>query len=67
MSHGYYPEGEGPGTDDLASWEHPPACACAECWYQREQMFQDLREEQEAADPSNSRPPPCIIRKEEPQ
>lgn len=44
MSHGYYPEGDGPGTDAL---EHEQGCGCAECQYQREQMFQDLREEQE--------------------
>ena len=47
MSHGYYPEGEGPGTDDSA-FEHEQGCGCAECQYQREQMFQDLREDQEA-------------------
>ena len=64
MSHGYYPEGEGPGTDAL---EHEPGCACSECWYQREQMFQDLQEEQEAADAGNPSPSTGIVKKEEPQ
>lgn len=32
------------------AYEHDQCCSCAECWYQREQLAQDYREEIERAE-----------------
>jgi len=46
MSHGFYADGEGPYTGDSPYYSHAEGCACAGCWYEREQTAQDIRDDE---------------------
>ncbi len=48
MSHGFYPEGEGPGTDDPAQ-AHDRLCQCHICDYENDMAAEDLLYQQELA------------------
>lgn len=48
MSHGFYPEGEGPGTD-APDQAHDRLCQCHICDYENEMEAQDNQFQQELA------------------